>query len=120
MDETTATKRWQGNDGDETTSTKLEASTHRECARVPSESGHQPTHTHHDAGAFREQREEGGAAVMFPGQVYKTHPLRNDVRWLRSTPETHRSNVQPQVDKREFKSLRLEVTSIGVVKTSSG
>ncbi len=31
-----------------------------------------------------------------------------------------RPDGQPQVDKREFKSLRLEATSISVVKMSSG
>jgi hypothetical protein len=96
-DEMTTTKQRGRNDGDETTATKRWRQNSR-CRHIvsvrasPQRAGTSPP-THITTHAFREQREEGSAAVLFPGQVYKTHPSRNDVMRLRSTPETHNSNI---------------------------
>jgi hypothetical protein len=80
--ETTATKRRRRNDGDETTATKQRRRNSRRRYIVsPRASPQRATTsppTHITTCAFRGQREEGGAAVLFPGQVYKTHPSRND------------------------------------------
>jgi hypothetical protein len=96
-DEMTTMKQRGQNNGDKTTATKRRQQNSRRqhilsAHASPQRAGTSPP-THIMTRAFQEQREEGGAAVLFLGQVYKTHPLRNDVRRLRSTPETHSSNI---------------------------
>ncbi len=91
------TKQRGQNNGDETMATKRRQQNSRRrhimSARTSPQRGGTSPPIHITTRAFREQREEGGAAVLFLGQVYKTHPLRYDVRRLRSTPEAYSLNI---------------------------
>jgi hypothetical protein len=65
------------------------------------------------------RRSTGGSKVSYAAAPIVT-VLSKNMKISKLRRSCSRTDGQPQVDKQEFKSLRLEATSISVVKTSSG